>query len=79
MNGWQGRVLELTPIRDEPAYRRIYLFVDANRATAGVVRRMVVLDHAGNRNTFDFRRTQFNRPVDASRFEFHPPRGARRI
>lgn len=74
---WDGHVLELSPLRPEPGYRRAYLFVD--ETAAGVVRRMLIQDHAGNLNQFDFVRTQFNRPVSASRFEFTPPRGARRI
>jgi outer membrane lipoprotein carrier protein len=77
--GWSGHVLELRPIRPEPAYRRVYLFVDSSPATAGVVRRVVIQDHAGNTNRFDFRRMRFNRAVELSRFEFSPPRGARRI
>ncbi len=74
---WDGSVLELTPIRPEPGYRRAYLFVDAH--AAGVVRRILIQDHDGNLNQFDFVRMQFNREVAASRFAFQPPRGARRI
>lgn len=75
--GWSGHVLELRPLREEPGYSRMFLFVDANQA--GVVRRVIVQDHAGNLNRFDFQRTQFNRAVPAERFAFTPPRGARRI
>jgi outer membrane lipoprotein carrier protein len=74
---WAGRVLQLTPRNADPAYRYALLFVDPNMA--GVVRRIVIVDHANNRNRFDFQRTQFNRPVDDSRFTFTPPRNARRI
>lgn len=77
--GWSGHVLELVPIRPEPGYARAYLFVESRAETAGVVRRVLIQDHAGNVNQFDFLRTQFNRPVAASRFRFEPPRGARRI
>lgn len=75
--GWSGHVLELRPLREEPGYARMFLFVDANQA--GVVRRVIVQDHAGNLNRFDFQRTQFNSAVPAERFAFTPPRGARRI
>jgi outer membrane lipoprotein carrier protein len=77
--GWDGKVLELRGITPQASYDRIYLFVDDDARTAGVVRRVVIVDHAGNRNRFDFSRMQFNRPVDASRFAFTPPRGARRV
>lgn len=76
---WDGHVLELRPIRPEPGYRRIFLFLDRSASTAGVVRRMLIQDHEGNLNQFDFQRMRFNRAVSASRFEFRPPRGARRI
>ena len=75
--GWSGHVLELRPLREEPGYDRMFLFVDANQA--GVVRRVIVQDHAGNLNRFDFQRTEFNPAVPAARFAFTPPRGARRI
>ncbi len=77
--GWSGYVLELRPIRSEAAYRRMFLFVDSDPATAGVVRRVLIQDHDGNLNRFDFQRMRFNRNVDATRFAFTPPRGARRI
>ena len=75
---FDGHVLELRPRVQEPGYRRVFLFVDAG-ATRGVVRRVLVQDHDGNLNRFDFRRTRFNRPVSERRFSFRPPRGARRI
>jgi len=74
---WSGHVLELRPVRAEPGYSRMFLFVDP--AAAGVVRRVIVQDHAGNLNRFDFQRTQFNDDVPAERFAFTPPSGARRI
>lgn len=77
--GWDGHVLELRPRRAEPAYRRVLLFVDDDAATAGVVRRVLVQDHEGNLNLFEFRRTAFNAPVAEDRFELEPPAGARRI
>lgn len=76
---WDGHVLELRPRRATAAYRRVFLFVDDASATAGVVRRVLIQDHDGNLNRFDFRRMRFNRPVAGSRFDFRPPAGARRL
>ncbi|MEC7524227.1 MAG: outer membrane lipoprotein carrier protein LolA [Myxococcota bacterium] len=76
---WEGHVLELRPRRDEPAYRRVFLYVDDDPSTAGVVRRVLIQDHDGNLNRFDFQRMRFNRSVAESRFAFTPPQGARRI
>jgi outer membrane lipoprotein carrier protein len=76
---WDGYVLELRPRRAEPAYRRAFLYVDDDPAAAGVVRRVLIQDHDGNLNRFDFRRMRFNRPVASSRFDFTPPPGARRL
>ena len=74
---WSGDVLELRPRRPQAAYRRVFLFVDGSQA--GVVRRVLIQDHDGNINRFDFARTRFNRPVASSRFDFRPPAGARRL
>jgi outer membrane lipoprotein carrier protein len=76
---WDGHVLELRPRRADPAYRRAFLHVDDDPRTAGVVRRVLIQDHDGNLNRFDFRRMRFNRPVAESRFDFSPPPGARRL
>jgi outer membrane lipoprotein carrier protein len=76
---WRGHVLELRPRRDEPGYRRVLLFVRSDATARGVVQTLVIEDHAGNTNRFDFDRPQFNRPVSASAFAFTPPAGARRI
>lgn len=40
---------------------------------------MLIQDHDGNLNRFDFQRTEFDREVDPQRFAFTPPRGARRL
>lgn len=74
---WDGDVLELRPRRPEAAYRRVFLFVDGEHA--GVVRRVLIQDHDGNINRFDFARMRFNRPVASSRFDFRPPASARRL
>lgn len=77
--GWDGYVLELRPRRAEPAYRRMFMFVGDDARVAGVVQRVLVQDHDGNLNRFDFRRMRFNQSVSAGRFAFTPPAGARRI
>ncbi len=76
---WDGHVLELRPRAAQAAYHRVFLYVDANPASAGVVRRVIIQDHDGNLNRFAFSRMRFNRDVSASRFEFRPPSGARAI
>lgn len=76
---WDGHVLELRPLRPEPSYRRVFLFVDDAASSAGVVHRVLIQDHDGNLNRFDFQRTRFNRAVASSRFDFSPPVGARRL
>ncbi|MCB9595704.1 MAG: outer membrane lipoprotein carrier protein LolA [Sandaracinaceae bacterium] len=76
---WDGYVLELRPRRPEPGYRRVLLYVDDDPATRGVVRRVLVQDHEGNLNRFDFSRMRFGEAVPSSQFVFAPPTGARRI
>jgi outer membrane lipoprotein carrier protein len=74
-----GEVLELRSRRPTAHYSRILLFVDSNPARRGVVHRVLILDHANNRNRFDFVEQQLNREVADSVFSWRPPRGARRI
>ncbi len=76
---WSGYVLELRPRRADPRYRRVLLFVDANARRAGLVHRIRIDDHEGNRNKFEMTNMRFDRAIPASRFSFTPPRGARRI
>jgi outer membrane lipoprotein carrier protein len=76
---WSGHVLELTPLRQDPRYRRVLLFVDANPRRAGLVHTIRIDDHEGNRNKFEMSSMRFDRTIPASRFSFRPPRGARRI
>ena len=76
---WDGAVLELRPRRPDPQVRRVVLYVDGDPRRAGVVHRIFVQDHEGNRNLFAFHRMRFNRDVSEGRFAFQPPRGARRI
>ena len=74
----EGYVLELRPREPSPHYDRILFYVmrDEGRPT-GVVRRVLIIDPAGNRNRFDFAEMQWNPQVPASRFRFSPPAGVR--
>lgn len=76
---WSGYVLELRPLRPDPRYRRVLLFVDADPRRAGLVHTIRIDDHEGNRNKFQMSSMRFDRAIPASRFGFTPPRGARRI
>lgn len=71
--------LELRPRRADPHFRRIVLYVDNQTDTLGVVRRVSIEDPEGNWNRFDFSDLRFNRDIDASRFEYTPPSGAREL
>jgi outer membrane lipoprotein carrier protein len=77
--GWRGDVLELTPRNPDPRYRRVILFVDADPSRRGVVHRLRIDDHEGNRNKFDMTSMRFNRSVSTQSFAFRPPVGARRV
>ncbi|MFW6049858.1 MAG: LolA family protein [Myxococcota bacterium] len=77
-----GHVLELRPKEPSPHYDRILFYVQLvgkGSRKAGVVRRVLIVDPAGNRNRFDFSKLAFNRDVSRSRFDFRPPRGTRRV
>jgi outer membrane lipoprotein carrier protein len=76
-----GHVLELRPRRANPHYDRVLFYVDAAAATRGLVRRVLIIDAAGNRNRFDFTyaRGAFNANIGADQFRFTPPTGSRRI
>ncbi len=74
-----GYVLELMPKKPSTHYERILFFVDGDRARAGLVHRVLIVDAAGNRNRFDFSGLRFNRVVDSKPFEWQPPAGTRRV
>jgi len=76
---WNGHVLELRPRRADPRTRRILLFVDADPARAGIVHRIRIDDHEGNRNKFSLTHMRFNPAVQSGLFAFRPPAGARRM
>jgi outer membrane lipoprotein carrier protein len=71
-----GQVLELRPRRQTPAYERLLFFV---RNGSAVVR-VLIIDHLGNRNRFDFTATEFtNVNVSDREFQWRPPPGTRRV
>lgn len=67
-----GYVLEGTPKSATPAYQKVIIYVDASTAQ---VRRMLILDAQGNRNTFTFENPVVNTPVPPGEFAFTPPPG----
>jgi outer membrane lipoprotein carrier protein len=73
-----GYVLELRARNASPHYEKLLFFVTGG-AAPGVVRRVLIIDAAGNRNRFDFQEMQFNRNVPDSRFSFRFPANTRRI
>ncbi len=79
--GWryQGHVLELRPKVKNPAYQQILFFVDGHPDRLGVVHRVLIVDHTGNRNKFEFKNMRFNRPAAKNAFNWNPPKGTRVI
>jgi outer membrane lipoprotein carrier protein len=72
----EGYVLELRPRAPTPHYDRILFYVmRQNDRPSGVVRRVLIVDAAGNRNRFDFSNMQWNPNVGRNHFRFTPPRG----
>jgi outer membrane lipoprotein carrier protein len=74
----EGYVLELTPRTPSPHYDRILFYVMKQQGRpTGVVRRVLIVDSAGNRNRFDFSDMQWNPRTSAGTFRFTPPGGVR--
>lgn len=71
--------LELRPLRPDPRYARLVIYVDDRPQSLGVVRRVSIEDPDGNWNTFDFRGLRFNRDLDESVFRYRPPADAREM
>lgn len=80
-SGWkyQGHVLELRPKVKNPAYKQVLFFVDAHPDRLGVVHRVLIVDHTGNRNKFEFSHLRFNRPFAKDAFSWRAPKGTRVI
>lgn len=74
-----GHVLELRSIKASPHYDRILFYVDSDPSRLGLVHRVLIVDPAGNRNRFDFRKLKFNRKLPAQVFAWKPPAGTRRV
>ncbi len=77
-----GYVLELRPRRATPHYEKVLFFVrvvQQGGERAGVIHRVLIIDAAGNRNRFDFRRMRFNREVESDTFNFTAPTGTQRV
>ncbi len=77
--GFVGSVVELRPRQPIALYERVLLYVDRSEARRGRVHRMMIIDHAGNTNRFDFRRQEENPRLPTSIFSFRPPAAAERI
>jgi outer membrane lipoprotein carrier protein len=71
-----GYVLEGLPKEATPAYQKVIFFVDGPTSQ---VRRVIILDAQGNKNTFDFRSPRVNEPVPDETFQFTPPQGTQII
>ena len=77
-----GYVLELRPREPTAHYDKILFFVrvvEQGGRSAGVIRRVLIIDSAGNQNRFDFSAMTFPRDVADARFRFRAPAGTRRI
>lgn len=74
-----GFALELRPKEDNPRYERLIFYVAPQKGgtPSGVVRRVLILDAAGNRNRFDFSKVTWNPKVKKSAFGFKPPKSVR--
>lgn len=67
-----GTVLAGTPKTPTPAYKEVFFYVDN---ASSQIRKVLILDAQGNRNSFAFSDVQVNVPVAASTFVFDPPAG----
>lgn len=74
---WEGGfVLEGTPREATPAYQKVLFYVDGPTSQ---VRRVIILDAQGNKNTFDFKNPKVNEDVPPETFVFEPPKGTQVI
>lgn len=67
-----GTVLVGVPKTPTPAYTKVLFYVDNGTAQ---IRRVLILDAQGNKNSFVFSDVVVNRPVPADKFVFEPPAG----
>ena len=71
-----GWVLVGEPREPTPAYQKVLLYVDSKTSQ---VRRVMLIDAQGNRNTFDFANPVVNRKPLPDEFHFSPPKGTKII
>ncbi|MDD9901493.1 MAG: outer membrane lipoprotein carrier protein LolA [Alphaproteobacteria bacterium] len=75
-----GHVLEMRSKTPTPEFDRVVLYVESNPALRGLVRRVLIVDHDGNRNRFDFSRLKFNSPNPQTNFShIAVPKGTRQL
>ena len=74
-----GDVLELQPKQPTPHYARILFYVERDPRLRGLVRRILIIDEAGNRNRFDFSALKVNASVGEEPFRWSPPVGSRKL
>lgn len=67
-----GTVLVGTPKTATPAYTKVLFYVDS---ATSQIRRVLILDAQGNRNSFVFSDMHVNEPVAPTMFTFEPPAG----
>ena len=67
-----GYVLIGTPKQANPSVTKVLFYVDS---ATSQIRRGMVIDGQGNRNTFTFKNPQVNTPVNPADFKFNAPAG----
>ncbi len=68
----KGPVLEMTPLRNDPRFRKIRLEIDPSSAQ---VARSTVVDPDGSENSFRFLELKVNQKVGDEKFKLSPPEG----
>ncbi len=71
--GFDGHLLELRPHKNTPLFKRVIFLVGKDKLR-GVVRRVMLIDAAGNINRFDFSGLKFNRKIPNKRFSIQVPK-----
>lgn len=74
-----GRVVEIRPRERQRLWDRAWLYVDDTDADRGRVRRMMIIDEAGNLNRWDFRAESLRVRLRDDVFVLSPPEGALRV
>lgn len=71
-----GYVLEGKPRQETAAYVKVLFYIDGKSSQ---VRRVMLIDAEGNRNTFDFLSPSANKETPKGEFDFKPPAGTKII